>query len=107
MATYATVPANMNFFGTKIRNIGSELWKNDAGCTSFVFGRDYAPNMSRDQAMGLTMMDKLQIADLKKGAIPDSIFEHMIDKLDDIREEKAISNETAGNDFAELLNKAD
>ena len=107
VATYSTVPANMNYFGTKIRNIGNELYKNCAGCTTFVFGRDYAPNMSRDQAMGLTMMDKLQIADLKKGAIPDSIFEYMIEKLDDIREEKAIDNETAGNDFAGLLDKAD
>ena len=31
----------------------------------------------------------------------------MIEKLDDIRQEKAWDNETAGNDFAALLEKTD
>ena len=90
----------MKLLGSKLRVKARELHTTNKGMVPFIFGRDYRPNMMPDEANKLTQVERLAISLIFKTYATDSIVEHMVSSLKEIQQEKTLSNEECGEQFA-------
>lgn len=59
--------------------------------------------MKDDALHHLTMLEKLSITDMLSARFDDSIFEHLMDKLHEIKKEEEWENEETGHKLAEAV----
>ena len=102
---YQTSKPNLNALAMRIKLISRYLYTNGNGMVNFQFGKDYRPEMPKDQVNTLSKMDQFMISEQVRNFTEDSIMENMIDKLKDIQKNQTLSNYDVGNGFAELLIK--
>ena len=102
---YQTQKPNLNALAMRLKLISRYVYTNLNGMVNFQFGKDYRPEMPKDQVNTLSKMDQFMISEQVRNFTEDSIMENLIDKLKDIQKNKTWSNYEVGNGFAELLIK--
>lgn len=101
---FRTLAPNLLTFAARIKLMAESLERNDKGCIGFVYGKDYHPSMTRKQGEEYTMFEKLHITDRLKAVHKDtSVFENLLQKLDEIKATKDWSYKETGENFALLL----
>ena len=101
--TYQALEPNLQGLTARVKIISDQLEKSGKGVTKFTYGKDFTPLMKDDQLHHLSMLEKLEISDQLKVRSEDSIYEHMMAKLNEIKTEEEWSNEETGHNLAEMV----